>query len=34
MIINLPGEFTTLNKYINAERTNRYLGAKIKKEET
>ena len=25
---------TTLNPYINAERTNKYMGAKIKKEET
>ena len=30
----LEGEFTTLNPYINAERTNRFMGAKIKKEET
>ncbi len=30
----IPGSLTDLNKYINAERTNRYIGAKIKKDET
>jgi Holliday junction resolvase RusA-like endonuclease len=34
MIIYIPFQFTTLNKYINAERTNKYIGAKIKREET
>ena len=32
--INLSGEFTDLNTYINAERRNRFLASKIKKEET
>ena len=32
MIIN--HKFTTLNQYINATRTNRYVSAKIKKSET
>lgn len=32
MTITLYGEFTDLNKYINAERSNRFMGAKIKKE--
>lgn len=31
MKIILHGEFTDLNTYINAERTNRFIGAKIKK---
>ena len=30
MILNLP-ELVTLNEYINAERRNKYIGAKIKK---
>lgn len=34
MKIILPGEFTDLNTYINAERTNRFKAAKIKKQET
>jgi len=34
MEIIIPGEFTNLNKYTAAQRANRYLGAKIKKEET
>lgn len=29
--ITLLGEFTDLNKYIDAERSNRFMGAKIKK---
>ena len=29
--IVLVGEFTDLNRYINAERSNRFMGAKIKK---
>lgn len=33
MILTLP-PLTNLNKYINAERTNRYMAAKIKREET
>ncbi len=31
--IVIPGEFTTLNDYISAERTNRFIAAKIKKVE-
>jgi Holliday junction resolvase RusA-like endonuclease len=27
-------KFTTLNKYVNAERTNKFMAAKIKREET
>lgn len=34
MNITLLGELTDLNTYINAERRNRFLGAKIKKENT
>lgn len=34
MHIKLFGEFTDLNKYINAERSNRFIGAKIKKQNT
>ena len=34
MIIFIPGEFTTANEYIEAERSNRYAGAEIKKCET
>jgi len=30
----IPKQLTTLNVYINAERCNRFLGAKIKKDET
>jgi Holliday junction resolvase RusA-like endonuclease len=30
----IPHQFTTLNQYIKAERTNRYISAKIKREET
>jgi hypothetical protein len=30
----IPGELTDLNTYIDAERSNRYAGAKIKKEMT
>lgn len=32
MKITLIGEFTDLNTYINAERRNRFLGAKLKKD--
>ena len=34
MKITLPDEFCDLNTYINAERRNRFLASKIKKEET
>lgn len=34
MKITLLGEFCDLNTYINAERRNRFLASKIKKEET
>jgi Holliday junction resolvase RusA-like endonuclease len=34
MILIIKGELTDLNTYINAERTDKYLAAKIKKEET
>ena len=34
MKITLQGEFTTLNEYIDAERTNRYAAAELKKTET
>jgi len=34
MKLILPGNLTDLNTYINAERTNRFRGAKIKKDET
>lgn len=30
----IPGEFTTLNEYIDAERTNKYIAAQIKQAET
>lgn len=30
----IPGELTDLNTYINAERRNRFIASKIKKEET
>jgi len=32
--ITIEGEFADLNHYINAERSNRFMGAKIKKDET
>ena len=32
--IFIPHQFITLNKYINAERKNKFAAAKIKKEET
>ena len=32
--ITLKGEFTDLNTYIKADRTNRYVGGQIKKTET
>lgn len=34
MIVKIDYKFTTLNDYINAERTNKYIASKIKKEET
>jgi Holliday junction resolvase RusA-like endonuclease len=34
MKLILPGEFVTLNEYVNAERSNKYAGASIKKSET
>lgn len=34
MIFIIPGELTDLNTYINAERTNRFKAAAIKKAET
>ena len=34
MKLTIPGELTDLNAYINAERSNRYIGAKIKREMT
>ena len=34
MKLVIPGELTDLNTYINAERSNRYAGAKIKQEMT
>jgi len=34
MIIFIPGEFVTANEYIDAERSNRYAAANIKKCET
>ena len=34
MLLVIRGELTSLNEYINAERTNRFRAAKIKKEET
>lgn len=33
MIFTIPGELTDLNTYINAERSNRFKAAKIKKSE-
>lgn len=32
--LELSGEFPTLNEYIQGERSNKYIGAKIKKEAT
>ena len=34
MRLTIPGELVDLNTYINAERSNRYAGAKIKQEMT
>lgn len=34
MKLTIPGELTDLNTYINAERSNRYIGARIKREMT
>ena len=34
MNITFPGEYPSLNEYINAERRNRFIAAKIKKEAT
>jgi hypothetical protein len=34
IVVSIPHRFTSLNEYINAERTNRYMAAKIKKSET
>jgi len=34
MIVKIDYKFTSLNEYINAERTNKYIASKIKKEET
>ena len=34
MQIIIKGSFITLNEYINAERSNKYMAAKIKKDET
>ena len=34
VIVSIPHRFVSLNDYINAERTNRYMAAKIKKSET
>lgn len=34
MRLTIPGELVDLNTYINAERSNRYAGAKIKSEMT
>lgn len=34
MKLIFPGEFPSLNEYINAERRNRFIAAKIKKETT
>ena len=34
MTISIPGELTDLNKYIDAERSNRYVAAKIKRHDT
>lgn len=34
MNIIIPGELTDLNTYIQAERTNKFIGSAVKKEET
>lgn len=34
MKLTIKGELTDLNTYINAERSNRFMGAKIKKQQT
>lgn len=34
MTLTIPGELINLNDYIDAERTNRFIAAKIKREET
>lgn len=34
MKITIPTGLTTLNEYVNAERRNRYIGAKIKHQQT
>ena len=34
IVVSIPHRFVSLNDYINAERTNRYMAAKIKKSET
>lgn len=34
MTISIPGELTDLNTYIQAERSNRYVAAKIKRHDT
>jgi hypothetical protein len=34
IVVSIPHRFVSLNDYINAERTNKYMGAKIKKSET
>jgi Holliday junction resolvase RusA-like endonuclease len=33
-VVIIPGEICDLNRYINAERTNKFMAAKIKKNET
>lgn len=34
MILTIKGELTDLNTYITAERTNKFMGAKLKKQNT
>jgi hypothetical protein len=34
IVVEIPHSFVSLNEYINAERANRYMAAKIKKTET
>ena len=34
IVVSIPHRFVSLNDYIHAERTNKYMGAKIKKTET
>ena len=34
IVLSIPGHLTTLNEHINANNRNRYIAAKIKKEET